>query len=229
MKTSSSSAAGELAALDRALKRSVNDGAVDYRQLAADADSPRRSRRLAKPATFADDRARLVYYINAYNALVLQGVIEGLSATNWLRRKQFFDLRKWTVAGASVTLNDIEHRILRKLGEPRIHFAINCASASCPKLRAEAYTAKRLDAQLDDAARGFMNDPTRNRFDATKRVAHLSEIFKWFEEDFLAAAPSIAAFVARFVTDTPIARALTGGEFRIEWIDYDWRLNGTPP
>ena len=119
--------------------------------------------------------------------------------------------------------------MIRPLDEPRIHFAIVCASKSCPRLRGEAYIAARLDAQLDAQARQFVNDPSRNRFDKATRTAYLSEIFKWFDEDFRAAAGSMQKYVARYAADPEVAQGLAADAYRVEWIGYDWSLNGTPP
>jgi hypothetical protein len=96
---------------------------------------------------------------------------------------RYFKLQDWPLDGRKISLYDLEHKVLRPLGDPRIHFAIICASRSCPFLRPRR-TRPRLDAQLDDQARQFVNDPFRNRFDKATKTAHLSEIFKWFEEDF---------------------------------------------
>jgi hypothetical protein len=145
-----------------------------------------------------------------------------------LGRLRYFKLREWPLAGERISLYDLEHKVLRPLRDPRIHFAIVCASRSCPALRAEAYDAERLDFQLDDQARRFINDPSRNRYDKAAKTAHLSEIFKWFDEDF-AAAGSVQKYVARYVADPEIARGLAEETWRIEWIAYDWNLNGTPP
>lgn len=127
--------------------------------------------------------------------------------------------------GRMLSLNDIEHEILRKqFDEPRIHFAIVCASKSCPVLRTEAYRAKDLESQLDEAARTFIRDPSRNRFDPGSRVLRLSSIFKWFREDFERAAGTLPAFVARYHDESSAVALRTGG-LRVEFLEYDWSLN----
>ena len=103
--------------------------------------------------------------------------------------------------------------------------AIVCASKSCPALRPEAYRAAVLERQLDDAARGFVRDTTRNRLDAAAKTLWLSSNFDWFDEDFERAAGSVPAFVARY-TDEPTTRAIRDGGVRVEFLDYDWSLNG---
>lgn len=102
------------------------------------------------------------------------------------------------------------------------------------RLRARSYWQGRtggepLNEQLDAAARVFVNDLTRNRFDRQARIAYLSKIFDWFEEDFIVAAGSVLGFVSRYVKDPELARDLTTVRYRIEYLEYDWSLNGIPP
>lgn len=112
--------------------------------------------------------------------------------------------------------------------EPRIHFAIVCASRSCPKLQPWAYDPDKLDGQLDQAARMFINDPSRNRFDREKRVARLSMIFNWFVQDFIAEAGSLIYYVKQFLEDQELVTDLELRPYRIEYLEYDWSLNGIP-
>jgi len=127
-------------------------------------------------------------------------------------------------------LNNLEKKILiPDFREPRIHFAIVCASQSCPKLRSWAYTAKQLEEQLNDSARQFINDPTRNRFDREQKIAYLSKIFDWFTEDFVARSGSLTNYVSHFVQDPALAKELQTVGYQVEFLDYDWNLNGIPP
>jgi hypothetical protein len=134
--------------------------------------------------------------------------------------------------GRKVSLDDIEHAMLRAPGrydEPRLHFALNCASIGCPALREEAYTAERLEAQLEAQAVRFMADRTRNRWNAARGRLELSKIFDWFGDDFRAGGGSLAAFVARHadrLADAPADRErLRSGRVDIAFLDYDWSLN----
>ncbi len=216
------------APFDALLRAHVRAGQVDYPAF-QDAPSFRAYVASLAPAVQLAGRSEeLAFYINAYNALAIAGILDGLSPSTALGRQRFFRFRDWPLAGRSISLHDLEHRVLRPLGEPRIHFAIICASRSCPFLRSEAYVAARLDAQLDSQARAFVNDRFRNRFDKATKTAHLSEIFKWFDEDFRAAG-SVQKYIARYVDDADVARELAADAYRIEWIAYDWGLNGTPP
>jgi hypothetical protein len=213
---------------DALLRANVNAGQVHYPGFQEAPGFKRYLSALAQPAPFTDRAAELAYYINAYNALAIAGILDGLSPSTILGRARFFKLKEWSLAGRSVTLYDLEHKLLRPLNEPRIHFAIICASKSCPFLRSEVYGAAKLDAQLDDQARAFVNDRFRNRFDKATKTAQLSEIFKWYDEDFRAAG-SVQKYLARYVADPEVARELAADGYQVEWIAYDWSLNGTPP
>lgn len=199
------------------------DGRVAYRDLAANdaaaLDAYLQTLATADPATLPP-AGQIAFWINAYNARVLRGVLDGYSAEGLFGRKRFFSFYSFPLAGQTRTLEDIEHEILRKqFAEPRIHFALVCASTSCPVLRREAYDGARLDAQLDEQTRAFLADPRRNRISAANPVG-LSQIFKWFAEDFDKAAGSVAAYVGRWM---PLP-----AEPRVEYLDYDWTLNAQP-
>jgi hypothetical protein len=220
--------AADTAAFGPLLQAHVRDGNVDYPAFQQNPAFRRHIAQLAEPAVLATRTAQLAYYINAYNALAIAGILDGLSPSTLLGQVRYFKLRDWPLNGREISLYDLEHKVLRPLGEPRIHFAIVCASRSCPQLRADAYHEATLEAELDEQARLFVNDPTRNRYDKATRTAHLSAIFKWFDEDFRGAG-SVQKFVARYVSDPEVARDLANDAWRIEWLPYDWNLNGTPP
>ena len=217
------------APFDALLRANVKAGVVNYPGFQDNAAFRKYVDDLGKPARLDGKAETLAYYINAYNALAIEGILEGLSPSSLLGRARYFKFKEWPLNGQAITLYDLEHKILRPLGEPRIHFAIICASKSCPFLRSEVYTAGKLDAQLDEQARQFVNDPFRNRFDKASRTASLSEIFKWFDEDFHGPGGSTQQYIARYVGDADVAQGLGGDAYKVDWIDYDWNLNGTPP
>jgi len=216
------------APFDALLRVNVRNGVVNYPGFQNNAAFRNYVDALAVPRTFAGKSDELAYYINAYNALAIEGILQGISPASLLGRARYFKFKEWPLNGKNITLYDLEHKIIRPLGEPRIHFSIICASKSCPFLRPEAFAATKLDQQLDEQARQFVNDTFRNRFDAKTKTAHLSEIFNWFEEDFKGAG-STQRYIARYATDPDVARGLAADEYKIQWIDYDWNLNGTPP
>lgn len=165
----------------------------------------------------------LAYWINAYNAYTVQLIIRNYPIESIKDIKpgvafinSVWDVQFINIEGQELDLNNIEHNILRKMEEPRIHFAINCASYSCPKLRNSAYTAENLNTQLDLAARDFINDPSRNNI--KNGSAQLSSIFNWFTGDFTKNG-SLKDFINQYsnnkiAADTPI-----------EFMEYNWKLN----
>ncbi len=180
--------------------------------------------------------ARLALWINAYNAYTIELVNrhgERRSIRNINRTLGFIKGKgPWSepiarVAGRTYTLDQLEHEIIRKrFREPRIHFALVCAAMGCPPLRREAYTAARLDEQLDDQARTFLlRSPTKNRVDAALGVAYLSPIFDWYGEDFGAGDTELLGYIGGFFPAGPARERLRRGDVRIEYTDYDWTLN----
>ncbi|MGE0469197.1 MAG: DUF547 domain-containing protein [Nitrospira sp.] len=210
----------------------VTDGSVDYPAIQSDARLPRYFGQLDRvnPNAFTTRNERLAFWINAYNAFAIKGILDKYSPTSYWGRYRYFIGRKYRIGGETINLYDLERKVLiAQFREPRIHFAIVCASLSCPKLQAWTYEPDQLEVQLDRVAREFINDPTRNHFDRVKKVASLSMIFKWFEEDFMRAAGSVLVYITRYVNDPELVQDLMQSEYRIEYIEYDWNLNGIPP
>ena len=131
-----------------------------------------------------------------------------------------------TIDGRTVSLGEIEHEILRKAGEPRIHAAIVCASTSCPPLARRAFRAERLDADLDDAMRRWLASPDKGvALDRERNRVRVSEIFDWFEEDFEAQGGVLATIAGHVSEDDAAWLSGAGAGARIEYLDYDWTLN----
>ena len=194
------------------------------------------------PAAFAawPKAERAAFLMNAYNAFTVELIL-----TRYPDLKSIKDLGsllsspwkpKWIpLLGAKVSLDDIEHAMLRKRGDyddPRVHFAVNCASIGCPALREEAFSADRLEAQLDEQAVRFMSDRTRNRWNAQRGRLEVSKIFDWFGEDFRLGHQGVAslpAFLARYaeqLADAPADRErIRSQQADIAYLDYDWKLN----
>jgi Protein of unknown function, DUF547 len=191
---------------------------------------------LASAALPSGNSERAALWINAYNALTID-----LVADNWpiasirdLDGGKVWDTRKFVVAGTSVTLNDIEHKRLRPMGDERVHAALNCASIGCPPLSRQVYHATNLSAQLDTAMRAWVhtNAVTINR--STNTVS-FNNIFDWYSEDFAGnvttdipgvsgKAEAAAATLAPY-TSTADADFLRKGGYSASWITYDWGVN----
>jgi Protein of unknown function, DUF547 len=231
----------ELSAL---LARHVRGSHVFYQGLRAeqaDLDRYLAGLRSIRPEAFAEftREQRFAFWINAYNASVLDLIarnlpltsIEDLSTKSEKVWKRAFvplgalapELRK-----ERLSLDDIEHSILRKeFEDARVHVAVNCASESCPPLRAEAYVAARLTDQLDEQMRAFLADASRNRIDPRKRELELSALFDWFASDFVRDAGSVQAYVQKYAPGTESDRAwIKSGKLR--YLPYSWKLNDAP-
>ena len=219
-------------AWDRIVLAHVRDGQVDYPAIQADGrlDDYLSDLNRIDPTRLARRQDQLAFWINAYNAFAVQGILDHESPRTLWGRYRYFMSREYRVGGTTINLYDLERQVLiEQFHEPLIHFAIVCASTSCPKLQPWAYEPDQLDRQLVQVAKAFINDPTRNRFDRTQHVASLSMIFHWFESDFSAAAGSVLAYLARYVDDPDLANELTQPGYRIEYLEYDWSLNGMAP
>lgn len=213
------------------LGKHVHAGAVDYAGLKADEarlDAYLAELEHANPAAL-DLESRKAFYINAYNAWTLKLILTG-----WPGVKSIKDLGgvfsgPWSrelvrIEGKVLTLDEVEHGILRKppFTDPRIHFAVNCASRSCPPLRSEPYAGDRLDEQLHDATEAFINAPGNTVVDGD--LVWVSKIFDWYGEDF-GNAP--LDFVRRYARGELMGKLdALGDRARVRFLGYDWSLNG---
>jgi hypothetical protein len=215
------------------LRDNVKDGVVNYKGIKADKRFADFIEILKKtdPNTISR-KNRLAFWINTYNAFVLKVVVEQyptksiFSATAYAFKKSNFHKKVVTINGVQYSLNDVENDIIRPLGDPRIHFAINCAAKSCPPLRSEAYEPGRLGEQMDEQARQFINNPEKNSFDFTKKEALVSKIFDWFSEDFKKYDKGVPAFISRYLPpEAGKQLAANAATFKIKHHDYNWDLN----
>lgn len=215
------------------LKKHVNAfGLVDYRGFAADSLALNAYLTLLSNnhpnAEHWTESEQIAYWINAYNAFTIRLIIRHYpvkSIKDIAGRIPFinsaWDLKFIEIEGHKYDLNNIEHGILRtQFYEPRIHFALVCAAMSCPKLRNEAYTANKLDEQLQADAQTFFNDPTKNTIGT--HVLELSKILDWYGGDFERAAVSMQEYVNKFTSVEVSPKA------EIKYRDYNWALNEQP-
>jgi hypothetical protein len=182
----------------------------------------------------------MAFWLNAYNAFTLKIVcenypIESISELHAgglifgsIIKKTVWDKPVITINGETMTLNTIEHEILRKkYDDPRIHFALVCAAYSCPPLRYEAYEGEKLDAQLNDQARVFLANRDQNMFDQQRRVAWISSIFAWFAEDF-GGRENLLNYIVQFLPEE-LARDIHDHpkQWKVRHKTYNWTLNDT--
>lgn len=218
------------------LERYARNGGVDYTALQANhqalnryLDSLNICPRLYEGFSKAQ---KMAYWINAYNAFTLRLILDNYPLTsirslgenaNTAWKKRFIPI---SVAGeAPISLDLIEHGILRtRFNDPRIHFALVCASKGCPRLPKTPYIASSLDAQLEASAQAFINDETQNRLDHATKTLRLSSIFRWYADDF-SPAGGVLPYVARYLSrrdGVSLPEILT---WRTTYLDYDWTLN----
>ena len=164
---------------------------------------------------------KMAYYINAYNAYTVKFVLTKMPVESVkdisFSGKDIWNFKYVVLGATTYTLSQVENDILRKMDDARIHFAINCASYSCPKLLNKAYMPDKLNAQLTAATKGYINDPKHNII--SEKKVQLSEIFSWYAEDFTTETSTLIDFLNQYstVTISPTAK--------IEYLPYNWALN----
>jgi len=223
---------------DRVLKTYVDpQGLVDYNGVAADRSFKdyMASLESARPDTLSRD-GRLAFWINAYNAVTIAKVIEWKPKKSvretivpgvWTSTK-FFTTRQHVVAGRSLSPDDIEHDILRRqLKDPRIHFAIICASSSCPRLPQFAYTAENVQARLESETRRYINSERGVKIDAANNTLYISRLFDWFAGDFESKSGSAQKYMRPYLDAQALDYWATGP--KIKFLHYDWSLNAQAP
>lgn len=222
------------------LKAHVRDGLVDYasiKQNQTQLDSLVTGLESADLTNVTSDQ-QLAFYCNSYNIITIRSIVDAYPVNSIKDIDGVWDKQSWLVAGKKLTLNEIEHQILRKeFQEPRIHVAVNCASVGCPPLLEVPYCADRLDSLLTVSAERFAASIVHNRIDLEKNVAHLSSIFDWFGEDFIdqyyesGKFPDLnkkkAAALNFIVLHLPeeTADRVLRSDYVVEYLEYDWTLN----
>lgn len=223
---------------DQVLKKYVNDkGLVDYNGIARDTTFKKYidSLATAKVDTMSLD-AQLAFWINAYNAITIDKVIkwrpqksvrETLIPGLWTSTK-FYSSREHTVAGKRVSPDDIENNILRQqFKDPRIHFAIICASSGCPLLPRIAYTEENVQARLEEETRAYLNSSRGTIINEAENTLYISKIFEWFAGDFVSKAGSVPEFIKPYLSSRTLA--FLEKDPKISYLDYDWALNAQGP
>lgn len=214
-----------IAAYARVLTKFVDArGEVDFPALAADRnDLDDYVAYVAHtPATaFADVNDRLAHYINSYNALSMYNVLAaGIPESHaGFAKVRFFYLRKLVIGDQELSLYDYENELIRPLGDPRAHFALNCSALGCPILPRTPFTGRDLDKELDREARKFFAEPRNLRVNQEQRTVYLSEILDFYTEDFIRpGTPSLIAYVNQYL-ETPVPL-----DYRVRFITYDWTV-----
>lgn len=223
---------------DQILKRYVDDkGLIDYNGIGRDHRFAQYMDSLkgADPRILTVD-GQLAFWINAYNAVIIDRVIkrkpkksvrETLIPGIWTSTK-IFTRRKNVVANKKISPDDIEHEILRKeFHDPRIHFAIVCASLGCPPLPRIAYTEKNVQARLEEEAEKYLNSSRGTRIDRAENTLFLSKIFDWFKSDFVDKSGSVMNFIRPYLRKEVLD--FLERKPKIGFIHYDWAVNAKEP
>ena len=191
------------------------------------------------PERFPTPQHELAYWINAYNAFVLRGVVDAfpVGSVMEIEEGEFFRLRRFLSGGDSLSLDELENQIIRPLySDPRVHFALNCGAKGCPELRRGAFSGAHLDAHLDAARERFMHEPRHVSIDLDQSVIYLSSILDWFGADFTGwlrasgASPegrdlSIIDYLILYLPDDAARYLRAHPQLEIVFVDYDWSLN----
>ncbi len=215
------------ATFDALLKKYVRNGRVNYGGFDSDAEFSRFVESLAEadPSSMSQDEA-LAFWVNAYNALVIRNVNDHPGTKNPLDVKGFFDGITFSVAGRSLTLNDIENKVIRPTyNEPLIHFGLVCAAVSCPPLISTAYTGANVRSTLRSNAEKYLGDSKQNRFDAASGTLWVSKIFEWYIADFGGSTEGIVTFVRKHAPADMAAKIEAAKNVTVKYNEYDWTLN----
>ncbi|MGI9293267.1 MAG: DUF547 domain-containing protein [Pseudomonadales bacterium] len=224
-----------LEAWSRTLERFVDDeGRTDFKSLANQTEDLSKfvgfiesTSPTSHPEQFTSEAEVLAYHINAYNALAMYGVIdEGIPEgfNSFFKRAGFFKFRKIVIGNKKTSLYDYENKIIRPLGEPRVHFALNCMVRDCPRLPRQVFAAETLDQQLEAATKEFFAKEKHFRLDNNKRVAYVSSILDFYTKDFV---PSGKAADLGSYINTYLEQAIPEN-YKIKFIKYDWTINQQP-
>lgn len=162
---------------------------------------------------------RKAFYINAYNVLVIKGIVDNYPTSSPMKISGFFDSKRYTVAGESMTLNQLEKsKLLAATGDARLHFVLVCAAQSCPPLASNAYRPETLESTLTQRTRAALSRPQVVRIDNGKKRIYVSKLFEWYDADFKKVASSYRAYIDKY-RSTPLP------SYDIYTQDYDWSLN----
>lgn len=217
----------------------VKVGIVDYQGLSKD-------RRLSEyinflkttnPNLITSESELLAFWTNAYNAYTLKIIVDNYPLKSikdindpiWRGGKTVWDKELVIIDGRKMSLNHIEHKIIRpKFLEPRVHFALVCAARGCTPLRAEVYKKEIIDFQLNDQAQVFLSNKNKNNFDLKNKIANISAIFKWYKDDFGNSEKEVLQYIIKFLPND-LAEIINSDIdlWKIKYTHYDWSLNGS--
>lgn len=202
-------------------RKYVKEGRVDYKNIKAKPEMMEGLLQMTKEISVSKENARQyqAFWINAYNLLVIKGVVENYPLKSPLDVAGFFDKTKHDVGGTSITLNDIENKLLRGNfpSEARFHFVLVCAGLGCPPIIDSSYKASTLNAQLEEQTKIALNDP--DFIQVNKNKVKISQIFEWYKGDFTQGGKSLVDYINQYRSEKLPKKA------KVSYYTYDWTLN----
>jgi len=189
------------------------------------------------PSDFSMEREAFAYWLNAYNIATIYGVVKAYpihsvrdykpaSVYSLISGGGFFAAQKFVFGGKAYSLYALENDLIRKrFDDPRLHFALNCASIGCPDLAQTPYMAKTLDQQLERQTRAFINSSKGLQIDHEAREIQISSIFKWYAEDFQKDGQSVLDYITDYYSDQAVLQSARTDGYTLKYLDYDWSLN----
>ncbi|SEL42201.1 Protein of unknown function, DUF547 [Aquimarina amphilecti] len=195
-----------------------NDGKVDYKGFIRDKflfDKYFKSLSTNYPSENSDDTEKLAYWVNLYNAIVMKMIIDHYPVKSINDLKNPWKKKSIEINNIKYSLDDIEHTILRKMDEPRIHFLLNCAATSSPKLWNRAYTNRNITKALEERTIEYINDPSKNII--TNNEVNISKVFDWYAKDF--DNGDIKSYINRY------SKVKIDKSSKMNYLEYDWSLN----
>ena len=206
---------------DTFFKTYVSEGKVDYKSIVKNPSSINELLNIAKKINLSKDNAAnyQAFWINGYNLLVIKSIVDNYPIKSPLDKSGFFDIKKHEIGGELITLNDIEHKMLRAVfpEEPRFHFVLVCAGLGCPPIISKAYMPNTLDAQLEQQTILALNDPLFIRLNKNK--VKISQIFEWYKSDFTQEGKSLVGFINQYRT------VKLPEKVKVSFYPYNWALN----
>ncbi len=203
------------------LETHVSNGRVDYKAIHEDSSTLDEILNIAEDLTVrvSDAKNYQAFWINAYNIAVIKGIVDNYPTTSPLDQKGFFDKTTYNLGGKNITLNDIENKLLRaQFKDARFHFVLVCGAIGCPPLISEAYLPSTLDQQLETQTKTAING-TFLKVNSKKKKVEVSEIMKWYNEDFTADGMSEIDFINTYRTEK------IPDNFKLSYFTYNWNLN----
>ena len=208
--------------VDKFLAAHVKTGKVNYKSISADkTDLDAIVAYVGTKQKFSSLSEEKSFYLNAYNVLVIKGIINNYPTKGPMEISGFFDKKQYAINGASLTLNNIENDIVRKkFNDARIHFALVCGAKSCPPIQPYAFKPEKLDAQLEQVTKQSIQNTFFTKINTKTNKVSVSMLFNWYKDDFIKVKGNVLNFLNSYLK-TPLPANTV-----IENYTYDWALNG---